>query len=48
MNFNIDFKTIKELIVKYGFFKVSLTLTFCTILIILAWRLPEILAVILK
>lgn len=45
MNFNMDFKTIKELIVKYGFFKVVLTLTLCAAFLIVCWKMPEIIAV---
>lgn len=42
MNFNIDFKTIKELIMKYGFFKVSFTLTACALVLIVAWQFANI------
>ena len=42
MNFNIDFKTIKELMMQYGFFTVAITLTLCSLVLILAIRLPAI------
>ena len=42
VNFNIDFKTIKELMMQYGFFTVAITLTLCSLVLILAIRLPAI------
>lgn len=41
-NYTEFLKIIKELSMEYGFFTVSLTLTFCAVVIICAMRLPAI------
>lgn len=40
VNFTIDFNSIKELMMTYGFFTVTLTLTACCLLLVVALRLP--------
>lgn len=43
MNYTEMMKIIKELIVKYGFYQVVFTLTFCLLLLVGLWKFADIL-----